>query len=158
VKNWIIISPNGVTLGPDAYEYENFQVLGLVDAEAETDILEQLKNENPYLIESGYKEVWIYQLLSKTPIITNLVPEKKYEPFNNQKEKELVYRISGKLLELNAFSDIRFDFADGSSFFFEGYSDALQEIRVDLNENILRVYDRYIAEKHIVHFGDILII
>jgi hypothetical protein len=80
------------------------------------------------------------------------------EPFNNQKEKELVYRILGKLLELNAFSDIRFDYVDGSSFFFKGYSDALQEIRVDLNENILRVYDRYIAEKHIVHFGDILII
>jgi hypothetical protein len=80
------------------------------------------------------------------------------EPFNNQKEKELVYRILGKLLELNAFSDIRFDYVDGSSFFFEGYSDALQEIRVDLNENIIRVYERYIAEKHFVHFGDYSII
>lgn len=136
------------------YKYEIFQVLGLVDAEAETDVLDQLKKDYPYLKGSGYKEVWIYQLVNKTPTITNLVLDGSQQLFNNQQELEIVNKIFSKLHELNAFTDVQLDFIDGNSYYFLGFSDALQEIRIDLHESIISVYDRYITEKHFVHFGD----
>ena len=58
------------------------------------------------------------------------------------------------ILKQNGYSDVEFDYIEENEFYFEGYSDALQEIRVDLKGTKLSVYDRYVAEKHYVHFGD----
>jgi hypothetical protein len=40
------------------------------------------------------------------------------------------------------------------SFYFEALSDALQELRIDIYDGMIEIYDRYITEKHFVHFGD----
>jgi hypothetical protein len=33
MRDWIVISPEGITLGPNNNRYENFQVLGFVVAD-----------------------------------------------------------------------------------------------------------------------------
>jgi hypothetical protein len=51
-------------------------------------------------------------------------------------------------------NDIVYDYRDNDSCYFEGYSDALVEIRVDINGDVAKVYDRYITDKHFVYFRD----
>ena len=43
--DWIIISPDGVTIAPNEEIVENFQVLGFVRAESEKEALFQLKDK-----------------------------------------------------------------------------------------------------------------
>lgn len=64
-----------------------------------------------------------------------------------------------ELLEKNGYSEVEFDYQDENEYFFEGESDALQQIRVDVSEDKkqLSVYDRYVEEKHYVHFGNFTI-
>ncbi|WP_169802762.1 hypothetical protein [Neobacillus soli] len=56
-------------------------------------------------------------------------------------------------LKENGFTNITYDYCSGDSYYFEGYSDVLQEIRVDIRDKEISIFDRYITEKHYVHFG-----
>ncbi|MEH6996093.1 hypothetical protein V7075_25895, partial [Neobacillus drentensis] len=58
------------------------------------------------------------------------------------------------ILESNGYTDILYDYFLDNSYFFEAYSDAFQEIRVDVKDVGIKVFDRYIGEKHFVHFGN----
>ena len=149
MNDWIFISPDGTTLSPNEILVENFQVLGFVQADSVTDALEKLKEENHYLRGNGFDEVWIYQLTSGSPFVTYLGDESE----KDQLKDELVEKIKNILID-NGYYDIVYNFRDNDAFHFEGYSDAFQEIRVDVEGEMVKVYDRYIGEKHFVHMGN----
>jgi hypothetical protein len=133
----LLLPPEGITKSPNDTIYENFQVLGFVIAPTKETAVGKLKEYYPYLDRSGFDEVWIYQLRSRNPHITYLGIDQAEDEFDDEFKREIV-----------------FDFFDENSYFFEAYSDAFQEIRVDVKDEMIEVYDRYIAEKHLVHFGD----
>ncbi|MEH7114964.1 hypothetical protein V7124_21780 [Neobacillus niacini] len=149
MNDWIIISPDGTTISSNEIIVENFQVLGFVQADSVVDAFEKLKEEYHYLKGSGFNEVWIYQIISGSPYVTYLGDDSE----DNELKDELVKKIINILIE-NGYYDIVFDFRDDDSFHFEGYSDAFQEIRVDVDGEMVKVYDRYIGEKHFVHMGN----
>jgi hypothetical protein len=154
MKDWIIISPEGSTIGPNDSIYENFQVLGYVQAESENLVAKKLKEEYEYLHDSGFDEIWMYRLVDKNPYITYLGEEETIEiSYEDLDEKELVERLTNILKE-NGFADIKYDYHDENSYYFEAFSDAVQEIRIDIENKVIKVYDKYITEKHFVHFGD----
>jgi hypothetical protein len=153
MNDWLIISPEGITKSPKDTIYENFQVLGFVNAPTIEVALENLKVNYPYLNGSGFDEVWIYQLKSQNPHITNLGIDKVEDNFEYDFEREMVHKIT-LILKENGYSNIGYNYCDENSYFFEGFTDAFQEVRVDVMANKINIYDRYIAEKHFVHFGD----
>jgi hypothetical protein len=55
-----------------------------------------------------------------------------------------------KALEKAGYFDISFDYEKDNSYYFEAYSDAPQEVRVDIEGNTLSIYDRYFEDKHFV--------
>jgi hypothetical protein len=123
--------------------------LGFVKAESSVAALEIFKEENDYISSSGFDEVWIYQLSSGSPYISYLGNEGEEKEFEDERVEKII-----NVLKDNGYFDIVFDYKTDDSYHFEGYSDAYQEIRVDLEGEIVKVYDRYIAEKHYVHMGD----
>jgi hypothetical protein len=153
MDDWIIITPEGITKSPNDTIYENFQVLGIVNAATIEDAVESLKVNYPYLNGSGFDEVWIYQLKSQNPHISNLGIDKVDDNFEDDFEREMVQKIT-VILKENGYSRITYDYYDENSYFFEALTDAYLEVRVDVLDNKIEVYDRYIAEKHFVHFGD----
>jgi hypothetical protein len=153
MNDWIIITPEGITKSPNDTIYENFQVLGFVIAPTKETAVGKLKEYYPYLDRSGFDEVWIYQLRSRNPQITYLGIDQAEDEFEDEFKREIVRKITC-ILKVNGFTDITYDYFDENSYFFEAYSDAFQEIRVDVKDEMIEVYDRYIAEKHFVHFGD----
>lgn len=64
-----------------------------------------------------------------------------------------------EVLEKNGYSNVVLDYQDENQYFFEGESDAFQQIRVDVSDdnNQISIYDRYIEEKHYAHFGNFTI-
>ncbi|MEH7114970.1 hypothetical protein V7124_21810 [Neobacillus niacini] len=154
MNNWIIITPEGITKSPNDTFYENFQVLGFVTATTKEAALVKLKENYSYINGSGFDEVWIYQLRFSNPNITYLGIEQEEDEFEDDFEREMVHKITC-ILEENCYTDITYDYFEEDSYFFEAYSDAFQEVRVDVKDETIEVYDRYIAEKHFVHFGDI---
>jgi hypothetical protein len=154
MRDWIIISPEGVTIGPNDSVFENFQVLSFIQAESEDLVVKKLKEENEYLHDSGFDEIWIYRLININPYITYLGKEKSNKvSYECHDEKELVEVIT-KILKENGFTNTQYDYHDENSYYFEAFSDAPQEIRVDIDNKMIKVYDRYISEKHYVYFGE----
>jgi hypothetical protein len=153
MNNWIIITPEGITKSPNDTFYENFQVLGFVTATTKEAALGRLEENYSYLKGSGFDEVWLYQLRSSNPYITYLGLEQTGDEFEDDFEREKVHKIT-IILKESGYSDITYDYFNKNSYFFEAYSDAFQEIRVDVKNETIEVYDRYIGEKHFVHFGD----
>lgn len=150
LKNWIIISPEGITVAPNDNCYGNFQVLGFANAYSEEGALEQLIEKYDYLNGSGFEEIWIYPLETRTPYITYLQDETtEKDEFNDNNA------TVNKIIEIlkENFTNITFDYTVEDSYYFEAFSDALQEVRVDLVGNTIEVYDKYITEKHFVFLG-----
>jgi hypothetical protein len=156
LRDWIIISPEGMTYGPNFNRYENFQVLGFVKAGSEQAALHELEEKYSYLRNSGFGEVWIYPLEKKSAYITYLTLEPLEVEFEDDIEKEIVEKITHLLTELD-FNDIEYDYRDNDSYYFEVYSDALGEVRVDIDGDVAKVYDRYFTEKHFVYYGNFII-
>lgn len=154
MKKWIVITPEGSTISPNNVIYENFQVLGIVNAETKEEISLKLKQDYEYLTNSTFNEIWIYPLESTNPYITFLELESsKAISYEICDDNNTISKIIAILKE-HDFSKISFDYQEKDSYYFEGYSDALQEIRVDHNGDKISIYERYIPEKHYVHFGD----
>ncbi|NHC42662.1 hypothetical protein G6549_22320 [Bacillus sp. MM2020_1] len=155
MNHWIIITPEGITTSPTDVMNDNFQVLGFVDAISEVDAVEKLKQEYQYLNGSGFDEVWIYQIRNSRPLITFLEKERSgtnYE-IEDGMEREIVEKITNILIQIG-YSDLVYDYCSDDSYHFEGYSDAFQEIRVDVEGEKIEVYDRYLGEKHFVYSGN----
>ncbi|MEH7073828.1 hypothetical protein [Neobacillus drentensis] len=155
MNHWMAISPEGTTTSPNEMIYDNFQVLGFVYAESEAAAFEKLKEEYHYLNGSGFDEVWFYQIINRKPYINYLgkefsLPENEIEDIT---EQEMVNKVTNILAD-NGYSDIVFDYRSDDSYYFEAYTDAIQEIRVDSDGETIKVYDRYIGEKHFVHLGN----
>lgn len=153
MKKWILISPDGVTNAPYEERVENFQVLGFVLANSGQDALIEFKDKYHYLSGCGFNETWIYPLESKTPYIAYIEEGSDEEEFEDEEERVIVEKII-YILKEHGFTDIIYDYRSDNSYNFEAYSDAMQEIRVDIEGEKISVYDRYITEKHYVHFGD----
>jgi hypothetical protein len=151
MKDWIVISPEGITTTPNEKGIENFQVLGFVKAETKVHALKQLQKEYDYLKESGFEEVWIYPLENQNPYITYLEPCIANLKAND--ETELIYKITSILKEIG-FINSKYAGRHGNSLHFDAYLNVLLQIRVDLNGNEISVYVRYITEKHFVHNGN----
>jgi hypothetical protein len=66
--------------------------------------------------------------------------------FEDEFERELVNKIVSILKE-NGYTDICYDYRDENFYFFDGYTDAHLEIRGEVNDENIEVYDRYISEK-----------
>lgn len=94
VRDWIIISPEGITYGPNHNRYENFQVLGFVAADTEQAALQKLEEEYSYLQNSGFSEIWIYPLENKSPYITYLSIEPSKVEYEDDIEKEIIEQIT----------------------------------------------------------------
>lgn len=63
-------------------------------------------------------------------------------------------RIENLLRELGYF-DLELIEEEGNVYYYEGYSDAEVEIKVEVKGDEVEVYDRYLAgEKHFVHQGN----
>jgi hypothetical protein len=45
MKEWFITSPEGINIAPNNHTYENFQVLGFVQAETEKIVVEKLREK-----------------------------------------------------------------------------------------------------------------
>jgi hypothetical protein len=129
------------------------QVLGFVFASTKETVLRKLIENFPYLNGSGFDEVWIYQLRSKNPHVTYYGLEGADNEIEDKVESKIVNKITS-ILESNGYTDIFYDYFLDNSYFFEAYSDAFQEIRVDVKDEGIEVFDRYIGEKHFVHFGN----
>ncbi|MFB3164538.1 hypothetical protein ABLO26_24560 [Neobacillus sp. 179-J 1A1 HS] len=155
MNDWIIITPEGITESPNEIVCENFQVLGFTFAKSEEAALKNLKEKYPYLNGSGFDEVWIYKLASNKPLIKHLGKEQMDEQFEDEFEREMV-KVNNitRILKDNGYTDICFDYRDEEFYFFEGYTDAHLEIRVEVKEENIEIYDRYLSEKHFVHFGN----
>jgi hypothetical protein len=158
MKNWIILSPEGTTYGPNDDLYENFQVLGFVSAMSAKESLGQLIKNQPYIASSGFDEVWIYSLENRIPLITYFTDDGNQTypvtPYLNLEEKEQIEKIIKFLQEINAYSNISYDYSEGDLYYFEGYSDAYIEIKVEILDGMMRVYDRYITDKHFILLGE----
>jgi hypothetical protein len=83
MRDWIIISTEGVTIGPNDSVFENFQVLGFIQAESEDLVVKKLKEENEYLQDSGFVEIWIYWLININPYITFLGKKNRIKSYTN---------------------------------------------------------------------------
>jgi hypothetical protein len=149
MKEWVIVSPEGTTLSPNEKVFENFQVLGFVHAESNVAALKKLKEENQHISGSGFDEVWIYQLSSERPYIYYLGNDAEEEEFEDERVKKII-----NVIKDIGYFNIVFDYKTDNSYYFEGYSDTYQEIRVDFEIELVKVYDRYIGEKHFVHMGN----
>jgi hypothetical protein len=76
---------------------------------------------------------WIYQIIETRPFITFLEKESsviKYEIVDDM-EREMVEKITNIFIEIG-YSNLVYDYCSDDSYHFEGYSDAFQEIRVDV--------------------------
>lgn len=151
MNDWIIITPEGFTESPNEIICENFQVLGFVFAESEESALKNLKDKYPYLNGSGFDEVWIYKLAYNKPRIKHLGKQHLDDRFEDEFEREIGNKII-RILKVSGYTDICFDYRDEEFYFFEGYTDAHLEIRVEVKDKNIEVYDRYVSEKHFVHF------
>lgn len=65
---------------------------------------------------------------------------------------KMVEKVTKILMEIG-YSDLIYDYCSDDSYHYQGYSDAFQEIRVDVDGEKIEVYDRYMGEKHFVHMG-----
>lgn len=153
MNNWIIITPEGITKSPNDIIYENFQVLGFMNAATKEVALGKFKENYPYLNGSGFDEVWIYKLSSNKPYIDYLENEQVDDRFEDEFEREIVNKIV-LILQRSGYTDICYDYRNKDFYFFEGYTDTHLEIRVEVKDENIEVYDRYLSEKHFVHFGN----
>jgi nuclear transport factor 2 (NTF2) superfamily protein len=92
-------------------------------------------------------------LVQKSPYITYLTLEPTEDRFEDESEKEMVKKVTA-IIEKLGFTDIAYDYRDDSSYYFEAYSGALEEVRVDIEGNVAKVYDRYITDKHFVYLDE----
>ncbi|WP_066309094.1 hypothetical protein [Bacillus sp. FJAT-29814] len=65
----------------------------------------------------------------------------------------MVEKITGILNEIG-FANISYDYRDDNSYYFDAYSDVLVEIRVGIDGEVAKVFEKYITDKHFVFFGN----
>ncbi len=68
-KNYIFINNEGCTFQPnsqsDILDIENMQVIGFAKGKDAIEALEQLKIDNPYLLDTSFDEIISFELSSK---------------------------------------------------------------------------------------------
>jgi hypothetical protein len=66
---FIISSYQGVTLAPDGSRTNGMQVLDMVEAPTAEDAIEMFREDNPWIVGSGFKEMFCVEL-SGRPFIS----------------------------------------------------------------------------------------